>query len=115
MPALLIGRLAVDRSVRGLGLGTSLVAHVLANAVALNQRAACRAVVVTAIDTAARSWWERLGFHCFDPADLDSFDLYLMTSEIAATPRVPGPTISAGPVSVSLRTLQRCPEATCLP
>lgn len=85
VPALLIGRLAVEHSVRGLGIGTMLVAHVLANAVALNEQAACRAVVVTALDEAARSWWERLGFHPFDPADPESFDLYLLTSEIAAT------------------------------
>lgn len=85
VPALLIGRLAVDRSVSGLGIGTSLVAHVLANAVTLNEHAACRAVVVTAPDDAARSWWERLGFHPFDHADPESFDLYLLTSEIAAT------------------------------
>jgi GNAT superfamily N-acetyltransferase len=85
VPALLIGRLAVDRSVSGLGIGTALVAHVLANAVALNEQAACRAVVVTALDDRARSWWERLGFHAFDANDPDSFDLYLLTSEIAAT------------------------------
>lgn len=85
VPALLIGRLAVDRSVEGLGIGTALVAHVLATAVDLNRQAACRAVVATALGDAARSWWERLGFHPFDPADPDSFDLYLLTSEIAAT------------------------------
>lgn len=84
-PALLIGRLAVDRSVSGLGIGTMLVAHVLANAVALNEQAAFRAVVVTALDDKARSWWERLGFHPFDPVDPESVDLYLLTSEIAAT------------------------------
>ena len=81
VPALLIGRLAVDRSVAGLGIGTALVAHVLANAVALNEHAACRAVVVTGLDAAARSWWERLGFHPFEAADPDSFDLYLLTTE----------------------------------
>jgi hypothetical protein len=63
VPALLIGRLAVDRSVSGLGVGTALVAHVLATAVDLNQWAACRAVVVTALDESARSWWEQLRFH----------------------------------------------------
>ena len=65
----------------------SAVAHVLATAVDLNARAACRAVVVNAIDQAARSWWERLGFHPFDPADPGNPDLYLLTSEIEATLR----------------------------
>jgi len=87
VPALLIGRLAVDRSHAGLGVGTALVAHVLATAVDLNDRAACRAVVVSALDDAARSWWERLGFHPFDPADDDNLDLYMFTSEIEATLR----------------------------
>lgn len=85
VPALLIGRLAVDRSVAGLGVGTALVAHVLATAIDLNERAACRAVVVTALDAAARSWWERFGFHPFDPSDPDSMDLYLLTADIRAT------------------------------
>jgi len=87
VPALLIGRLAVDRSHAGLGVGTALVAHVLSTAVELNDRAACRAVVVSAIDEAARSWWERLGFHPFDPADDDNLDLYLLTGEVEATLR----------------------------
>ena len=85
VPALLIGRLAVDRSVAGLGVGTALVAHVLATAVDLNERAACRAVVVTALGATARSWWLRFGFHPFDPGDADSMDLYLLTTEIRAT------------------------------
>jgi len=84
IPALLLGRLAVDRRYAGLGIGTTLTAHVLATAVELNEKAACRAVVVTALSTNARSWWERLGFHAFDPEQLD---LYLLTAEIEATLR----------------------------
>lgn len=85
VPALLLGRLAVDRRYTSLGLGTALVAHVLATALELNQKAACRAVVVTAITPAARSLWERLGFHPFDPSDPEQLELYLLTSEIEAT------------------------------
>lgn len=85
VPALLIGRLAVDRSVAGLGVGTALVAHVLATAVVLNEHAACRAVVVSPLEESARSWWERLGFHPFDPSDPDAMDLYLLTTDIQVT------------------------------
>ena len=85
VPALLLGRLAVDRRHAGLGIGTALVAHVLATAVELNAKAACRAIVVTAIGARARAWWERLGFHPFDPDDATGTDLYLLTSEIEAT------------------------------
>jgi len=87
VPALLLGRLAVDRRYAGLGVGTALAMHVLATAVELNEKAACRAVVVTALNQTARTWWERLGFHPFDPEKPDELDLYLLTSEIQATLR----------------------------
>jgi GNAT superfamily N-acetyltransferase len=87
VPALLIGRLAVDRTTTGLGVGTALVVHVLATALDLDERVACRAVVVSALDESARSWWRRLGFHPFDPHDDDNLDLYLLTSEIDVTVR----------------------------
>ena len=48
-------------------------------------KAACRAVVVAALDAHARAWWERLGFHPFHPDDPTETDLYLLTSEIEAT------------------------------
>lgn len=86
VPALLIGRLAVDERHEGLGLGTELVKHVLAAAVELNESAAFKAVVVTALNDAARAWWrDRLGFTPFDPDAADSVELYLLTSTIVAT------------------------------
>jgi GNAT superfamily N-acetyltransferase len=87
VPALLLGRLAVDRHHSNLGIGTALTAHVLATAVELNEKAACRAVVVTALNARAHTWWVRLGFHPFDPANPNQLDLYLLTSEIEATLR----------------------------
>jgi len=87
VPALLLGRLAVDQRYSSLGIGTTLATHVLATAVELNEKAACRAVVVTALTERARTWWERLGFHPFDPDDHEQLDLYLLTSEIDATLR----------------------------
>jgi GNAT superfamily N-acetyltransferase len=87
VPALLLGRLAVDRRHTGEGIGTALVAHILATAVELNTRAACRAVVVSALNTNARHWWEQLGFHPFDPDDPNHPDLYLLTAEIEKTLR----------------------------
>lgn len=87
VPALLLGRLAVDRRYTKLGIGTALTAHVLATAVELNEKAACRAVVVTALNLEARGWWERLGFRRFDPDDPEQLDLYLLTADIEATLR----------------------------
>ena len=85
VPAVLLGRLAVDKRYANLGVGTALAAHVLATAVELNEKAACRAVVVTALTQSARTWWQRLGFHPFCPGDPTDLDLYLLTSEIDAT------------------------------
>jgi GNAT superfamily N-acetyltransferase len=87
VPALLLGRLAVDHRHTGLGIGTALAGHVLATAAELNEKAACRAVVVTALNSNARAWWERLGFNPFDPNEPDQLDLYLLTAEIDATLR----------------------------
>ncbi len=87
VPALLLGRLAVDHRYSTRGIGTALAAHVLATAVELNEGAACRAVVVTALNASARTWWERLGLDPFDPQDPDQFDLYVLTSDIEATLR----------------------------
>lgn len=86
VPALLIGRLAVDERHEGRGLGTELVKHILATAVELNESAAFKAVVVSALNDPARSWWtDRLGLTPFDPNDGDNYDLYLSTTVIAAT------------------------------
>ena len=87
VPALLLGRLAVDHRYAGLGIGTALAFHVLATVVELNEKAACRAVVVTALNRNARTWWEQLGFHPFEPDRPDELDLYLLTAEIDATIR----------------------------
>jgi len=81
IPALLIGRLAVDRSVARPGV--ALVAHALATAVELNVSTACRAVVVIALTSAAGVGWQRFGFQPFDEAD--GIDLYLLTKDIQAT------------------------------
>lgn len=85
IPALLIGRLATDTRVAGLGLGTEMVKHILATAAELNIKAACRAVVVTALNADAFRWWQRFGFEPFDADDKSNMDLYLLTKDIAET------------------------------
>lgn len=69
------------------GTGTALAAHILATAVELNTRAACRAVIVSALNESALHWWKRLGFEAFAPHGEDSFDQYLLTGDIDATLR----------------------------
>lgn len=82
VPALLVGRLAVDQSFAGLGLGTAMVRHLLATGLELNQSAACKAVVVTALHERSKQWWLWLGFEPFEDTSLD---LYLLTADIATT------------------------------
>jgi GNAT superfamily N-acetyltransferase len=89
VPALLLGRLAVDHNYANLGIGTAFIAHVLATAVELNDKAGCRSVVVTALNSKARGWWERLGFRPFSSQDPEDLDLYLLTSDVEATLRRP--------------------------
>ena len=85
VPALLVGRLATDIRTSGLGLGTEMVKHILATATELNIKAACRAVVVTALNADAFRWWQRFGFEPFDADDAANMDLYLLTTNIAET------------------------------
>ena len=85
IPALLLGRLAVDSKYAGQGIGTALVKHVLALAVGLNAQAACRAVVVNALNQDSLAFWVHLGFHQFNQDDPDNLDLFLLTGEMQQT------------------------------
>ena len=89
VPVLLCGRLGVDRQFAGLGVGTALIAHILATAIEMNQSAAMKAVVVTAISPAARDWWARFGFEPLETSP-DCLDLYLLTKDVERTLRALG-------------------------
>lgn len=84
IPALLCGRLAVDYAYRGEGLGHALVTFLLAKAVELNESAACKAVVVDALDVEAMSFWGRYGFIPFVD-DPDERRMFLPTKTIKTT------------------------------
>ncbi len=62
MPVVLIGRLAVDRSVQGRKLGESLLIDALRRAEYLAAKIGIRAVEVDAINPSARCFYERYGF-----------------------------------------------------
>lgn len=85
IPALSIGHLATNTRVAWLGLGTEMVKHILATAVDVNFKAACRAVVVTSLNADAFRWWQRFGFEPFNADDANNLDLYLLAKDIAAT------------------------------
>ena len=62
MPVVLIGRLAVDRSVQGQGLGEFLLIDALRRSEYLATKIGIRAVEVDAINEAARQFYQRYGF-----------------------------------------------------
>jgi GNAT superfamily N-acetyltransferase len=62
IPVALLGRLAVDRSTQGQGLGKLLVIDALRRAEFLARHLGIRAVEVTAINEAARQFYLRMGF-----------------------------------------------------
>lgn len=63
IPVVLIGRLAVDQSSKGIGLGKILMINALRRVLAINQEAAAYAVIVDALDDNAVSFYRRFGFY----------------------------------------------------
>jgi GNAT superfamily N-acetyltransferase len=62
LPVVLLGRLAVDRSVQGKGLGALLLVDALRRAEFLAEHVGIRTVEVDAIDNAARGFYLKFGF-----------------------------------------------------
>ena len=62
IPLLLIGRLAVDASHQGRGLGTDLLIDALRRCLVAAETAGARGVITHAIDDAAVAFYERHGF-----------------------------------------------------
>ena len=79
LPVVLIGKLAVDRSVQGQRLGELLLLDALRRAEYLATKIGIRAVEVDAIDDSARQFYERYGF--LSLAD-DRSHLFLPLSDI---------------------------------
>jgi GNAT superfamily N-acetyltransferase len=83
IPAILLARMALDRSLQGRGLGGQLLLDALERAVDASARAAARLVVVDAIDDQAAAFYQRYGFRaCPAPRRL-----VRKTSEVAAALR----------------------------
>jgi predicted N-acetyltransferase YhbS len=62
IPAILLARLALDRSLQGRGLGGELLWDALSRAVKASEIAAARVVVVDALDERAAAFYEHHGF-----------------------------------------------------
>ena len=72
IPVVLIGRLAVDQSVQGQGLGALLLVDALRRSWRISEQVGIRAVEVDALDDAARSFCLKFGFRSLldDPRHL---------------------------------------------
>jgi GNAT superfamily N-acetyltransferase len=79
VPAVLIGRLAVDQTVQGQGLGALLLIDALRRSVQISEQIGIRAVEVDAIDEAARSFYLKFGFRSLRD---DTRHLFLPMHEI---------------------------------
>ncbi len=84
IPAVLLARLALDRSLQGQGLGGELLWDALSRAVAASEIAAARVVVVDAIDAAAARFYEH---HGFAPVPGNPHRLVQKVSDVAAALR----------------------------
>jgi GNAT superfamily N-acetyltransferase len=76
-----LGRLAVDRAQQGKGLGTSLLQDALLRAEQAAETVGVRAVLVQAIDAAARTFYLRSGF---SPSPIDEMRLMLLMKDLRA-------------------------------
>lgn len=73
IPAVLIGRLAVDRLCQGRGLGKVLLADALKRILTVSETVAIHAVLVDAKDESARRFYEKFGFVPFKDEPMKLF------------------------------------------
>ena len=79
LPTALLGKLAVDESVQGRGLGAFLLIDALRRVVEVSEKVAVVAVEVHAIDARARDFYARYGFQAFTD---QPFHLFLSLATI---------------------------------
>ncbi|MFL5799137.1 MAG: GNAT family N-acetyltransferase [Actinomycetota bacterium] len=88
IPAILLAKLALDRRVQGLGLGSELLVRALERIVELARLVGGKLVVVDAIDEAAARFYER---HDFDVVEGNPSRLVKKLSTVAAVVGLPWP------------------------
>lgn len=82
IPAVLLARLAVDKSSHGRGVGARMLVHALSEFAKASQSVGFEVVVVHAIDEEAVTFYARYGFTRFQG---ESLHLYLTTKALRAT------------------------------
>jgi GNAT superfamily N-acetyltransferase len=82
IPAMLLSRLAVDRTVQGKGVGAKLLRDALERTLVVADLAGVRLLLVHAVNDEARSFYEHFGF---EPSPSDPLNLQLLIKDIKAT------------------------------
>jgi GNAT superfamily N-acetyltransferase len=62
LPAILLGRMAVDSRHQGMGLGGAMLKHFMTKAIEVSEKVGVRLVLVHAKDEQAKSFYQRHGF-----------------------------------------------------
>lgn len=81
VPVVVLGRLAVDRRLRGRGVGRALFADAARRVVAASDAIGIRGLLVHAISDEAKTFYERLGL---TPSPLDPMTLMVTIADLAA-------------------------------
>jgi GNAT superfamily N-acetyltransferase len=79
IPAMLLARLAVDRSVQGKGIGAFLLSDAMTRALFVSEQAGMPLLLAHALDEDARGFYERFGF---EPSPSDPMNLQLLVKDI---------------------------------
>jgi predicted N-acetyltransferase YhbS len=82
IPSVVLGRLAVDRSEQGKGLGRSLVRDAGQSVVQAADTIGIRGILVHALSLDAKAFYERIGF---EPSPLDPMMLVVTLSDLKAS------------------------------
>jgi GNAT superfamily N-acetyltransferase len=80
VPVMVLGRLAVDRSFQGRGLGSALLRDAILRTLHVAEMAGVRAILAHAISDRARKFYEASGFI---PSPLDPMTLMITTAAAA--------------------------------
>ena len=89
VPTALIGRLAVDRSIQGQGLGVVLLLDALARIQRLADELGIHAIVVDAIDDQAGTFYRKHGFEAFLDDPLHLFITLKVVRQLGLNPPSP--------------------------
>lgn len=81
IPVVVLGRLAVDRTLQGKGLGRALVRDAAHRVMQAADTIGIRGLVVQALSEEARAFYERVGF---DPSPLDTMLLMMTLADLKA-------------------------------